>query len=570
MNRPEPLVQEAMAAGARGDLDRAERLCLKALAVRPDSFGALSLLGFIAAQTGRLAEAEKWLGRAVATNPTDLAAQSNRGLVLQELGRLDEALACYDKALRDDPMAAGAHSNRGYVLCMLKRSNEALDSCDRAIAINPNLAEAHNNRGMALQALGRRTEALSSFRQAITLSPNFARAHNNQGAVLQQLSRLDEALASFQRAVALDANLAEAHNNCGDLLRQLGREEDAIACFDRAIAANPGHAEAHWNKALALLATGDYARGWELYEWRWKQAKGKSIKRNLPQSLWLGDEPIAGKTILLYAEQGMGDAIQFSRYAKPVADLGAHVVLEAPQALLQLFATLDGVTQLIKLGDPLPPFDYQCPLMSLPRAFRTHLATIPAPRAYLAADPVKTDWWRRKLGEQGKRRVGLVWAGGFRPDQPETWDLNARRNIDLSELAPLKSDRVEFYSLQKGEPAESDLARLEATQWNGPTVIDFTSDLRDFSDTAALVANLDLVITVDTSIAHLVGALGRPVWILNRFDSCWRWLRGREDSPWYPTATIYRQDQPGDWRGVIEKVKSDLTRMLGGSDPLPT
>ena len=550
-----------MAACARGDLNRAERLCQKALAMRSDLFGALNLLGFIAAQTGRMAEAAEWLGRAVAANPIDVAAQNNRGLVLQELGRLDEALACYDQALRHDSNAAGTHSNRGYVLYMLKRTNEALDSCDRAIALNPNLAEAHNNRGMALQELGRRTEALASFQRAITLSPNFARAHNNHGAVLQQLSRLDEALASFRRAVALDANLAGAHNNCGDLLRQLAREEDAIACFDRAIAANPGHADAHWNKSLALLAMGDYARGWELYEWRWKQAKGKSIRRNLPQPLWLGDEPIFGKTIFLYAEQGIGDAIQFCRYAKPVADLGARVALEAPESLLQLFATLDGVAQLIRLGDPLPRFDYQCPLMSLPLAFRTQLATIPAPHAYLAADPAKIDWWRAKLGEKQKLRIGLAWAGGFRPDQPETWDLNARRNIDLSGLAPLKNDRVEFYSLQKGQPAERDLARLKAAQWNGPEIIDFTSDLRDLSDTAALVANLELVITVDTSIAHLVGALGRPVWILNRFDTCWRWLRGRVDSPWYPTARIYTQERPGDWEGVLEKVRADLARM---------
>jgi len=546
-------------------LNRAERLCRKALATRSNLFGALNLLGFIAAKTGRLAEAAEWLGRAVAANPIDVAAQSNRGLVLQELGRLDEALVCYENALRQDPSAAGTHSNRGYVLCMLKRANEALESCDRAIALNPNLAEAHNNRGLALQALGRRTEALGSFQRTISLSPNFARAHNNHGAVLQQLSRLDEALASYRRAVELDANFAEAHNNRGVLLRQLAREEEAVACFDRAIAAIPDHADAHWNKSLALLAMGDYAKGWELYEWRWKQAKGKSIRRDLPQPLWLGDEPIAGKTILLYAEQGIGDAIQFCRYAKPVADLGARVVLDAPVSLLQLFATLDGVAQLIKLGDPLPRFDYQCPLMSLPLAFGTQLATIPAPPAYLAADPAKSHWWAGKLGEKRKLRIGLAWAGGFRPDQPDTWDVNTRRNIDLAKLAPLKDDRVELYSLQKGQPAESDLARLKVQRWNGPEIIDFTSDLHDLSDTAALVANLDLVITVDTSIAHLVGALGRPVWILNRFDTCWRWLRGRADSPWYPTARIYTQERPGDWEGVLVKVRADLARAIGGA-----
>jgi hypothetical protein len=285
--------------------------------------------------------------------------------------------------------------------------------------------------------------------------------------------------------------------------------------------------------------------------------------------LWLGDESLASKTILLYAEQGLGDTIQFCRYARSVADLGARVVMLVPGPLLGLLATLDGVAQLVKVGDPLPPFDFQCPLMSLPLAFRTELATIPAPHSYLRPDSGRTRRWKERLGERLKPRVGLVWSGGFRPDQPELAEINARRNMDASLLAGLKDERIEFYSLQKGEPAASDLARLQAAHWGGPDIIDWTSELHDFSDTAALAANLDLVISVDTSMAHLAGALGRPVWILNRFDSCWRWLPGRVESPWYPTARIYTQQRSGDWAGVIEKVKADLGCFVEGRDLPP-
>jgi len=568
MNKVESTLQEAVTACAGGDLGRGERLCRQVLEMRPRHFHALSMLGFIAARTGRLAEAAEWLGRAVAAKPADVVAQSNRGFVLQELGRVDEALACYEAALRVDPNAARTLSNRGHVLRLLKRFDEALDSCDRAIALDANFAQAHNNRGTVFQELSRFGEALESYRRAVELDANFAQAHNNCGTVLQKLGRAEEALASYQRAVEIDPTFAEAHNNRGALLRELMRPQAAIACFDLAIAARPDYAEAYWNKSLALLYLGDYARGWALFEWRWKQRTGASLRRTFPQPLWLGDEPIAGKTILLYAEQGLGDTIQFCRYAKPVADLGARVVLQVPGPLLTLLASLDGVAQLVKEGDPLPPLDCQCPLMSLPRAMRTEVSTIPAPRAYLAADAAKTRQWQERLGAKRRLRVGIVWSGGFRPHQPELRELHERRNIDASLLAQLKNDRVEFYSLQKGEPAESDLARLKAARWDGPQIIDCAGALRDFSDTAALIANLDLVITVDTSTAHLAGALGKPTWILNRFDTCWRWLHGRTESPWYPTARIYTQRQPGDWKGVLETVREDLARVVAGGEPL--
>ncbi len=229
---------------------------------------------------------------------------------------------------------------------------------------------------------------------------------------------------------------------------------------------------------------------------------------------------------------------------------------------MQLLAGLKGVAQLISRGTTLPHFDYHCPLMSLALAFGTTLATVPAEVPYLTVDAERRGYWRGKLGERGKPRVGLVWSGGFRPDQPEVWSVNSRRNIPLAKLAPLSNSGIEYYSLQKGQPAESELAQLNAHDWEGPPPIDCAGELDDFADTAALIEQLDLVISVDTSTAHLAGALGKPVWILNRFDTCWRWLLDRADSPWYPTARLYRQANPGDWDAVVEQLRGDLQRLL--------
>jgi hypothetical protein len=259
---------------------------------------------------------------------------------------------------------------------------------------------------------------------------------------------------------------------------------------------------------------------------------------------------------LLFEEQGLGDTIQFCRYVPLVAQRGARVILEVPPQLTRLAASLSGVAQVVETGHPLPAFDLHCPLLSLPLAFKTELATIPAAIPYLKADPDQSKAWQDRLGAKTKSRVGLVWSGGIRSNQPVS--VNQRRNIPLAKFAALKHPGVDFYSLQKGQPGESELTDLKRSQWSGPNILDFTGALKDFADTAAFIDNLDLVITVDTAAAHLAGALGKPVWILNRFDTDWRWLLDRADSPWYPTAKIYRQDTAGDWDSVLQRVKTDL------------
>jgi hypothetical protein len=387
---------------------------------------------------------------------------------------------------------------------------------------------------------------------------------------LEHLNRLEAALDSYARAIAIDGALAQAYVNRGNVLRQLQRPDEALASCNRALALRPADAEAHLNKALALLAMGDLAAGWREYEWRWRCPDNAlfKVKRNFAQPLWLGEEPLAGKAILIHSEQGLGDTLQFCRYVSKVAALGARVFFEVQAPLKRLLAHLEGVTRLLARGDPLPAFDCHCPLLSLPLAFHTSLSSIPAKVPYLrsrsdSSRPDRRMCWQEKLGAKSKPRVGLVWSGGFRPDQPETWSVNNRRNIPLRLFAPLKHPGIEFHSLQKGQPAESELTDLAAEKWDGPALIDHTTVLQDFADTAALIEELDLVISVDTSTAHLAGAMGKPVWILDRFDSCWRWMLGRSDSPWYPTARLYRQDRQGDWSTVIDRVRADLHQRFG-------
>jgi hypothetical protein len=366
---------------------------------------------------------------------------------------------------------------------------------------------------------------------------------------------VQQALASYEQAIALKPAYAEAHSNRGNALSRLKLCDAAIASYDRAIALNPDYVEAQFNKSLLLLLIGRFEQGWPLYEWRKKKAIPVAA-RVYPQPLWLGGETLAGKTILLYEEQGLGDTIQFCRYAKLVAGFGAKVVLEVPPQLTALLAGIGDGVQVVESGAPLPAFDFQCPLLSLPLALGTTVSTIPADIPYLVADPAKSRFWKQKLGEKNQRQVGLVWSGGIRPNQPVS--VNRRRNIPLARLAALRHPDIAFYSLQKGQPGEAELAELKRGNWDGPAIADHSREINDFSDTAALMDNLDLIISVDTATAHLAGALGKPVWILNRFDTCWRWLLDRTDSPWYPTAKLYRQETDGDWDGVIRRVAADL------------
>ena len=481
------------------------------------------------------------------TAAVDFESMLHDAVALHRAGRLAEAEPVYLALLRDNPRHFDALHLLGVVRQQQGRHLEAVEFIGRALSLRPDDAAALSNRGLSLRELGRAHEALASCEQALRLKPDYADAHNNRGLALAALRRPAEALKSYEAALAHAPSHLDALNNRGIALFDMDRGDEAVACFDRALAIRPGHAHAHWNRAQVLLLSGDFARGWPEHEWR--LASNPGLPRNFAQPLWLGDAPLAGKTILLHAEQGLGDTIQFCRYAPMVAAHGPRVVLEVQRPLVDLMRTLDGAIEVVARGDALPDFDFHCPLLSLPLAFKTELATIPAQVPYLRAPAGAMDW-NARLGTK-RPRIGLVWSGnpGHKRD--------AARSIPFYALMPLFELDAAFVSLQK-DVRDSDAPVLKQTG----RVIDISSNLTSFADTAALIATLDLVFSVDTSVAHLAGALGKPLWLLLPQVPDWRWLMRRDDSPWYPTARLFRQDATRAWGPVVARLRAALGEMM--------
>ncbi len=415
--------------------------------------------------------------------------------------------------------------------------------------------------GVVVDQMGNPALAAQLISKAISINPSDPSAHYNLGGAQKQLKQFEAALVSFNNAISLDRKYAAAHFNRGYILAVLMNLDDALLSYDKALDLNPELLDANWNKSHIFLLQGDFKRGWKFFESGWDNRR-RGNKRNFTPPLWQGAESLAGKSILLHAEQGLGDTIQFCRYARLVSGLGAKVFLEVPKALLKTLVGLEGVSEFFEEGKQLPAFDYHCPLLSLPFAFKTELGTIPCSSPYLRAEASKLGYWQARLCNIRGFRVGVVWSGGFRPDQPELWDLNERRNIPLQIFSQgLQGLNVNFFSLQKGEPSESEIHSRELKYWPRGNFFNFSDELKDFSDTAALIANLDLVISVDTSTAHLAAALGKPTWILNRFDTCWRWLLDRNDSPWYDSVRLYRQGSDWQWSPVLQQVSGDLSKI---------
>ena len=550
----------------RGQRARALEYFERAAVQQPGNPQLQNDVGLALHAVGRPEEAMQRFRAAIALEPAFADAYCNLGAVLEHAGSDREALESLDAAIALQPQLARAHSNRGSVLHKRRELDEALRSYDRAIAINPNYAAAHARRGALLLESGQPAAALASLDRALSADPRDLFAYVNRAAALGMLGRFDEALADCQRAVMAHPTNAVAFNARASALVRLGRHEEALADYERGMALDPRYAEVHWNAGLCLLRLGRLREGFGLFEWR-KRLPRPLGKRQLAGREWTGQKLLPGSTLLLYAEQGLGDTIQFCRYATLVARAGVHVLLEVPSSLRGLLTGVEGVARVVSSDEPLPHFDWWCSLLSVPSALGTTLGSIPGRTPYLRAEPSRVDLWRQRLGPKQRRlRVGLVWAGGFRPDQPELEAANRRRNIPLEQLAGLRHPQIEFYTLQKGAAAEQELADAVARRWPGPDIHDFTALIRDFADTAALVENLDLVISVDTSTAHLAGALGKPVWIVNRFDGCWRWLLARSDTPWYPTARLYRQDSSRQWDGVLTQVRTDLFELATAPD----
>ena len=564
MNEPQNLLDRALQLHQSGQVQAALELYNRVLPSQPGNAQLLYLAGTANLQVGQMEQGIECIRRSLAISPDNPAAHNNIGRALQVLGRGDEALASYDQALALRPDHAEAWYNRGVAPQALGRSDEALASYDRALALKPDFAEACNDRGIALQSLMRWDEALASCDRALAIRPDYAEVHYNRGGALHELTRLDEALASYDKALVLKPDYAEAHNNRGVALHELMRLDEALTSFDQALAAKPDFARAWCNKSYVLLHMGNF-EGWELLEWRFKM-----VKSQFSQPHWLGEEKLEGKTILLHAEEGIGDAVQFCRYAKTLHGLGAKVFLEVQRPLVGLLQGLEGVSGVIERGQARPAFDYHCPLLSLPWALRDTLTSIPYPTPYLHADEAKTRYWQTRIGSGRKLKVGIAWSGGLRPGKPEWRVVNERRNIPLGDFCrALNGVDAEFFSLQKGEEAEGELRLRQLEYWPRRNFHNFMDENRDFSDTAAIMANMDVIISVCTSTAHVAAALGKPTWVLLKFDADWRWLLDRDDSPWYQSVKLYRQSEDRRWEPVLRRVAADLARLADSSGTRP-
>jgi tetratricopeptide (TPR) repeat protein len=544
-------MSEALGLHRQGRLNEAEKIYARILKRIPDHFETLQLMAELKMALGKPGEAFRLATAAVAARPRSADALVQLGHSLRALKRDDEALASFERALALEPAHVDALGLRGDVLLSRRRPEEALRCFDAILNSAPEHAEARASRGVAFAMLERTEEALAEFDAVLARAPQHPMALYNRANALASLGRYAESLAAFDRVVALLPQHVLAWNNRGNTLSALKRHADAIASFARAIALQPDYADAHFNQSLALLACGDYGRGFAAYEWRWKRTGMPAARRNYGRPLWLGEFPLARKTILVHSEQGLGDTMQFARYVPLLARAGATVVLEVQAELKSLLARLAGVSRIIARGEALPAFDVQCPLGSLPLAFKTELATVPADVPYLAADENRIAKWRPRLDALKAPRVALAWAGNV----SHANDRN--RSIAFSKLAPLWNSGVaHFVSLQR-ELRSSDADELK----NATGVLQVGDALADLDDTAAVIALCDLVISVDTAVAHLAAAMGRPTWVLLPFSPDWRWTLDGEQSPWYPAAWLFRQPRLGDWEGAIEGVRAELAKL---------
>jgi tetratricopeptide (TPR) repeat protein len=523
----------------------------RAIALDPSYVDAHYSRGLAFSQLQRREEALASYDAAIALQPDHAEAHNNRGIILGELARPDEALASFDAAIRASPGFAEAHNNRGALLHALGRAQASLESCERAVALKPDYARAHFNRGVALFALNRPREAVASYAAAIAIDPGDARVLEAHGSALQALGRHEEALASLDRAITLRPDSLEVHNNRGSALYELARLDEALASYDAALALNPDHVEVRTNRAAALLLAGRFEAGWRDFEWR-KKTWTAPWSRLDPARAWRGEESLEGRRLFVHHEQGLGDTIQFCRYIALLRDRGADLICSVQPALWALLEPLSPGREPLS-GDEAPTdFDHHCSLMSLPLAFRTDLESIPAFPRYLHADEARGRRLETVLGVRTKPRIGLAWSG----NPAHANDRN--RSIAFETLSPLLGAHAEWICLQN-QVRPGDAAALHASG----RVRFLGEALRDFADTAALADQMDLVITVDTSIAHLAGALGKPVWILLPFRPDWRWMLRRRDSPWYPSARLFRQPRIGDWASVIEEVGAEFGSRAG-------
>jgi Tfp pilus assembly protein PilF len=536
-------LEAALGLHREGQLDAAAKLYRRILEQDPHDVDTLHLLGAVTAQQGDAQAGLDLIDRAIALDSTCADFHNNRGLILAGLGRTDEAISAHRKAIELNGDFAEAHNNLGNALVKTGRLEEAAAEFRRTLVLRPDYANAHSNLGVVLHRQNKFNEAIAAYRAALQLQPNHAEAQSNLGAALREIGDMDDAIEAFRAAIAIDQTCVDAHANLGAALHDLGHFDEATASLERAIQLNLEADSPHYNLALSLLQAGDYERGFAEYEHR---ANAVSSRGRFATPQWDGRD-LGGKTILLHAEGGFGDTIQFARFVPMVKARGGRPILQVQSELVRLFSTLDGAAAVVsKISTP-PPFDVQCPLLSLAHVFHTTIQSIPT-KPYLSADRAAAAFWSAQLGQEKRRKIGLAWAGSLKHRN----DRN--RSIPVAMFAPLgKIANARFVSLQQDQPGTSP---------PGMDLLDRSGELRDFADVAGLIANLDLVVSVDTAVAHLAGAMGKKVYLLLPRVADWRWLRDRADSPWYPSMRLFRQSRAGDWETVIAEVADALKSEL--------
>lgn len=565
---------------------RARDLCQKVLMHEADHIDAMRLMIAIEQQAADYAKVIFWCEKLLALVPDNVEVLCSYGLSLSALQQHKKAIAVYDAILLIDTQHAQIWFNRGNALYATGEIDKAIADFDRALAINPQYVKALSNRGLALQDQANYDLALDSYNRAIAIDAGNAVLFFNRGSVLHKMQRLNEALIDYDMALKIMPTYIEAHSNKGAVLQALQRDEEALICYDTILAIDPHHAsvmcsrgdvlksqrqyqqaldcynkailfdanlvQAQFNVATTHLLMGDFNKGWPQYEWRWKLTNGKIIHPHYDKPVWLGEESIQNKALLVHIEQGFGDIIQFSRYVKVLKKLGATVIVGVvPTEVYALLTQVLGIDYLVTYDEAFPHFDYYCPLLSLPLACKTNIENIPADIPYLNAPSAYCLKWEKLITHKNKLKVGIVWSGN------PAYTQDARRSMPLKALTPLFASEIDFYCLQKKIDTADQTLLGEHTN-----VHVFNKDIADFADVAAIIALMDVVISVDTAAVHLAGAMGKETYAMLPYVAEWRWLIDREDTPWYPTMRLMRQQKSGDWASVITQVKEKLISMM--------
>lgn len=549
-------LETALFGNSIKQLEEARTICFAALKTNPNDVLHLNAMGIIDYRTGHPVQASEWFEKALVIQPNSAKLHYDYAKALVQQKRYNEALLAFKQCIQIKPDFAEAHYRIGNIYLKCGDNNQAVKAFRNALALKPDLSEALIYLGIALINKGDFAEAQTFYTQIHAANQNNPRIVNDYGMLLYYQGKFKNSIHMFERALSLKPDYVDALSNIGVALRSFGQLKKAISILEQVIAMKKHEHEAdyHKNLGMTLLADGQLKRGWREFEWRLKLPQMAHLQQGMTKPRWNG-EVIKDAILLIRAEQGLGDTLQFCRYASRVAALGLRVIMEVQPGLPRLIRSLKGIEQVITVGDDLPDHDFYCPMMSLPKIFDTSIKTIPANIPYLSVTDEILAYWQKRLPDDSSRllKVGMVWAGNPRLHSTALAAADRRRSISPELLVSLKDiDGIQFYSLQKeGPPPPKDLNMI--------TLID---DCHDFADTAALAANLDLIISVDTSVVHLAGALGKPVWVLNRFDSCWRWMYNRDDSPWYPTLRLFRQTTPGDWKNVVSRIKDALKQRM--------